>query len=410
MEISETIPKDVDLGDNEDLRIAMRAHAANDLTTAELFYRRIEKQHPQSSFVKYLLAHLLFDRRENIKEALTLIRASCDRAPDEVSFLLLQGKVLNELGLWDEAIVSFQKVIDVSPRLPDPYYYLKQPMVASGQTRDYVEILDAAQCRFPDLEVGRYEGFRADQARAIAHDVPSILLVTMPKSGSVYTTLRLSEELGAPQCRISLDLNPVDYIVPSWLDLFVAGGAVCQEHLDASQTNLDALTASGLDRLQIHVRDPRQATLSWVHHIETMVGENAYMRDLMSPALPSNYAELTLPEKIDWNIDNHLPGLVRWTEDWVNAADDNRSGIAMCFSCYEDFHEDEARFFSELLDFFGVRNVAITPIGEGDLANKAVHFRRGEVDEWRRAFSPLQIERASKAIPIALYERFAWSQ
>ena len=342
VELNEITSADVGPDANEDLRFAMRAHIDHDLSTAEIFYRRIAKSHPESNFVKYVLAHLLYDRRAHLDEALGLMHAVCTLEPENVSFHLLQGKICNELGLWDRAIDSFRSVVAEMPRLPDAYTNLKQPMFASGRTPELVEMLDAVQQRYPEIELGRYAGFGEDQRKAIARNIPSVLLVTMPKSGSVYTAARLSDELAAPLCRISLDLNPHDHVVASWAALFAKGGAVCQEHLDATGENLKALAMSGITRLQVHVRDPRQATLSWVHHIETMVGDQAYLRDLVSPALPDDYATLTFSEKINWNIDNHLPALTNWTAQWVRAAADNRHGIVMRFSCYEDFRTNQA--------------------------------------------------------------------
>ena len=313
MEINEIAAAQASVGDNADLREAINAHINQDLSTAEVYYRRILRKSPDSRFVKYVLAHLLYDRREHLDESLQLLRAITASEPNNLSFRLLHGKVCAELRQWDEAIVSFRTVNENSPRVPDAYTHLRRPMVVSGRALELVRILDDVQRRFPDIEVGRLSGFIPEQRAAIAREIPSILLITMPKSGSVYTAMRLSEVLDAPQCRISLDLIPVDHVIPSWVESFAMGGAVCQEHLDASTENLQILAASGVKKLQIHLRDPRQATLSWVHHVETMIGENAYLRDLLSPLLPDGYDEFLFSRKIDWHIDNHLPTLVKWT-------------------------------------------------------------------------------------------------
>ena len=310
VELNNIDSDNANIGDNADFRAALKAHHKQDLSTAEVYYRRIEKTHPESNLVKYVLAHLLYDRRENLDESLILLRAITAREPGNASFGLLRGKVCSEIGRWDEAIDSFRRVIEETPRLPDSYWYVTRPMIAAGRARELVDILDSAHRRFPEIEVGRHSGFVTAQRDAIDNGTPSILLITMPKSGSIYTATRLSEELGAPLCRISLDLVPKDHVVPSRAASFANGGAICQEHLDASDENLDAMVKAGIRRIQVHVRDPRQATLSWVHHVETMVGEESYLRDLLSPKLPAGYNELSFTEKIDWHLDNHLPALV----------------------------------------------------------------------------------------------------
>ena len=97
-----------------------------------------------------------------------------------------------------------------------------------------------------------------------------------------------------------------------------------------------------------------------------------------------------------------------WTSDWVVASSRNQRGIAMRVSRYEDFHRDQPAFFAKLLEFFGVSGVEITALSGDSLERNGLHFRLGEVDEWRRIFSAEQCARATEAIPEELRARFDW--
>ena len=93
---------------------------------------------------------------------------------------------------------------------------------------------------------------------------------------------------------------------------------------------------------------------------------------------------------------------------WVVASSRNQRGIAMRVSRYEDFHRDQPAFFAKLLEFFGVSGVEITALSGDNLERNGLHFRLGEVDEWRRFFSAEQCARATEAIPEELRARFDW--
>jgi hypothetical protein len=113
-------------------------------------------------------------------------------------------------------------------------------------------------------------------------------LVTMPKSGSLYLLMRFVEGLNIPPYHISLDLFPHDHLVPAWAEDLARGGAIAQEHLDASEANLDLLRRAGVTRIVVQVRDPRQAALSWTYHIDGITGERTSVRRLMPSAVPAD--------------------------------------------------------------------------------------------------------------------------
>ena len=101
-----------------------------------------------------------------------------------------------------------------------------------------------------------------------------ILLNTMPKSGSVYIWRELSRLLGLPIARISKTNWPVDHVVPSWAKAFSYSRTIAQGHFNPHESNVGHLLDNDLRKMIFHIRDPRQATLSWTHHIRSYLEKN----------------------------------------------------------------------------------------------------------------------------------------
>lgn len=297
--------------DSRDFAAACRAHIAGDLAMAELYYRQCLSRRPDHDLTRYFLSGVLYERGGAcMDEALNLIRLAADSAPHNAAIQFTRGNICTALELWHEAVDSYRCVIEAHPDMPDAYLRIKAPMLRSGRPDELVDLFDRAVRAYPRMALERTADFTERQAEARRRGIPPLLFVTMPKSASVYVLLRFAHGLGIPTCRVSLDLFPADQVIPSWAEGLAEGGAVCQEHVDASPANLARLRAAGLSRLVVHVRDPRQATLSWTHHLESMTGDRAYLGDLVSPPLPDDYRSWHFARKLDWNIEHHLPALL----------------------------------------------------------------------------------------------------
>lgn len=145
--------------------------------------------------------------------------------------------------------------------------------------------------------------------------LPPILVNTMPKSGSIFIVRCLSQGLGIAETKIAVSLFPDDLVIRDKLDDLALGNQVAQQHLPARDLNLRFLR-NRLNRMIVHVRDPRQATLSWLHHLDNFHAhrylEPACERGLeaVSPGLPEGYFERSLPEKIGHLLATHFPQLI----------------------------------------------------------------------------------------------------
>ena len=237
--------------------------------------------------------------------------------------------------------------------------------------------------------------------------IPPVLITTMPKSGTYYISRLFTQGLFIESRIVSHQYFPYDVIRQPELRVLAHGSMVSQDHFGASKINLVHI-AKHVDRMVVHVRDPRQAMLSYVHFLATPRFRRTEdeTRLFIYPPMPDDFYQLDLEARIDWAIENWLPLLVEWTEEWV-AAEETLDRPLIKFTRYEDLVADRDRFVRDLLEFFRIPlERYVPPRIERD---EEVHFRRGEVAEWMTAFTPKQAAAATAKIPSALATRFEWA-
>lgn len=238
---------------------------------------------------------------------------------------------------------------------------------------------------------------------------PPMLIITLPKSGTVYLQTKLSRGLDLQVGRVCSGAFGRDLINYALLDAFSHGNAIATSHLDPSLENLTMLKAKGV-RFVCHVRDPRGATLSMLHHI-LRYHADPHLRPLLAligPEQPSaDFYNSSLHDQIDWMIDHYLPRAVHWIEAWQYAFDSNSFVATHGLSTsYDDLTEEPDRLVERILRHYSIdeldfRDVAVS-------RDMSSHFRRGDDHEWREVFSPEQIARATKYIPSHLLRKFGW--
>lgn len=237
--------------------------------------------------------------------------------------------------------------------------------------------------------------------------LPPMLITTMPKSGTYYISKLFTQGLFIDSRIVSHQYFPHDVIRQPELRVFAQGNMVSQDHFGASKINLVHI-AKHVDRMVVHLRDPRQAMLSYVHYLATPRFRRAEEETqlFIYPPMPDDFYERDLEGRIDWAIDHWLPLLVEWTEEWVAAADTlDRPRIK--FTRYEDLVANRDHFVREVLEFFHIPvERYFSPHIEPD---EDIHFRKGELAEWKTALTPKQAAAATARIPVALAAQFGWS-
>lgn len=248
--------------------------------------------------------------------------------------------------------------------------FAAQPTMTTISIHDPLDNADALELRASRLNRG----------------LPSAAVITLTKSGSVSVGAILSSGFGLPTVTYSMITEAV---VPSWAWDFALGGACYVTHLRPTPAVVEQMKQAGIERVFVHVRDPRQAFLSWLHYAPSLWGERAAAE-----------LEQRFSAQFGWYLE-----AVDWVHGWSEAA----AALPIHFSTFEAFVADREAFIDRMVAAYGGdpehfdKDAATTRYEGVDY-----HLRRGEVDEWRRAFTPAQIERLNAALPAALADRFGW--
>jgi hypothetical protein len=234
---------------------------------------------------------------------------------------------------------------------------------------------------------------------------PSLLVISAPKSGTVYLNTVFQRSLGLRNVGLCNGYYPRDYVSIDRLHRFATdGNQVASSHLDPNPTNLHMLTTL-LPRWVVHVRDPRACLLSWVHHVRRLQKEGRHM-DLLrvTPTPPASVLNGTLTDCIDWHIDRFYRPLIAWIEAWVEVASASPNRVML--TEYAALHDDEEALCREIAAFVGYPPSSYRH--RAAARTMATHFRSGELHEWQHVFTRDQIRRTTAMLRPELCQRFDW--
>jgi hypothetical protein len=274
---------------------------------------------------------------------------------------------------------------------------------------------DAARDDVARLQAER-DGFEAAWRRTTvecaalrAQSLPGVLIVTMPKSGTVFCEAALTRTFGLRSHQVCGGGFPADRLDPAALAELAQGGRVAMTHADASPANRAALAARG-QPFVLHLRDPRAAMLSMLHHIRAYHADAALRPFLARIGIdfPPGFHEAGFAAQLDAMIACYLPALVAWTEAWLAALDTEAALAQLALvTGYEALAADSVAFLRTLCAHVGL------PIEGVDVTepprDARAHFRTGDDAEWRRVLTPAQQEDATAALPAALRARLGWA-
>jgi GNAT superfamily N-acetyltransferase len=234
-----------------------------------------------------------------------------------------------------------------------------------------------------------------------------LLFAVLPKSGSLYAFDTLAAGLSLDKVTICAHKFPQETINPQLVARLTVPGTICHTHADGRIGNLAPINTF-LERMVVHVRDPRQAMLSAVHFLNDLrVRTGASQVAGFGLPLPHDYFGLSLTEQIDFMIEHGLPEFVRWIESWLDAAANPLLRTRLLFTRYEDLHAAPGAFFQSILDFYEVswQSAQFEPPAA---VSGSRHFRKGMTDEWRSVLTSRQREAACALVPRRVLERFGW--
>lgn len=355
--------------------VAQRKHAEGATGIARKIYEQIATAAPDHAEAAVMLASLAYregresEGRAQLERGIDLARASVQRKPEDIA---ARAAVVNLL-------------------------------LASGRIGEAEAMIGTLDLALNPIRATAEE-FEARRAAGLGKGIPSIVITTLPKSASESIWNKLAEGLGIAQCYLSLGLFPDCCLIPSRVSAVGQGGVSTKEHIAPTRHNLATLKAAGINRIVVHHRDPRQATLSWAHFARDDV-----TRRLMAPLWrkimpPADVIARDLEGQIDWCIDRYMPFLIEFLADWRAVAADPAGGFKVLFESFEAFRGDADGYCERVLDFYEIPRERFA----ADAQAATIHLRKGEIDEWRSVFTAAQRERAWSLIPRDMADAFGW--
>lgn len=242
-------------------------------------------------------------------------------------------------------------------------------------------------------------------ARPIVETFPGILIATLPKTGTVFLQNSLCRGLGRPQLDVpSGGLFPYANIPHEAINRLKQQGAIFVMHCAPNRWNIVEIKER-LDRVVIHLRDPRQALISWTYYVVDLITKLDPVQGKHF-GIPDDYLNWDFPKQLDWQIENYYPYQIEWIQGWVNAAEEVSQKTKILFTTQEELATDQNAFFNRILDFYEIPRAAFTY--PSIPRQQDMNFRAGQVSEWKEKMSRPQIESVTRAIPTPLFERFGW--
>lgn len=207
---------------------------------------------------------------------------------------------------------------------------------------------------------------RDRQLAAMKRGVPPILIACMPRSASATLTYTLARAVDIPVLHISAGSFPNRFLVPSWLNMFLEGGAITQDHFAASDFNLGVLQGRGPRDIFVLIRDPRAAARSQAHHL-------ARGRDGGGEPLARRIERQC--------IENFIP----WLQAWIDCADNKKLPFRIHWLTYHEVCRDPGAILRKIAGVLGADNKTIAAFAYAhSLQEERMHFVDGHDDAWRR--------------------------
>jgi hypothetical protein len=207
---------------------------------------------------------------------------------------------------------------------------------------------------------------RTRQLAAIARGLPAILIACMPRSASATLTYTLARAVDIPVMHISAGNFPDRYLVPSWLDMFLEGGAITQDHFAANDFNLGVLRGRGSRDIFVLIRDPRAAARSQARHL----------------ARGRNGGGEPLARRIEQQCLTHF---MPWLQAWIDCANDQDQPFRIHWLTYREVCQDPGVILRKIGGVLGADNTAIAAHADThSLEEQRMHFVEGNDHAWQR--------------------------
>jgi hypothetical protein len=159
---------------------------------------------------------------------------------------------------------------------------------------------------------------------------------------------------------------------------------------------MSTLLASGIDKMVLHVRDPRATVHSWMHYFRERPGLRKRQSD--------EFYSLPDDEQLEYHIDTFFNYSIRWLGEWSDYLDKDPK-MKVLITSHEQLATDERALFQSIFDFYGIT----TEVLRFPFKDARRNYRSGSPTEWRTHTSQANITRMTELIPERFFLRYGWT-
>lgn len=222
----------------------------------------------------------------------------------------------------------------------------------------------------------------------------AIFFNSLPQAIDFYPTMGLYNFYKLTTFRVSEKTFPKDTIQIKAFERFVANPGVYINNgsVPPSRANTDLLTAS-LGKMILHIRDPRDALVSWVAYTDLHYNHPLTL-GLVYPVPPAEYWKWSYEKKVDWQIDHYYTYALTWLGQWAQFIG-SHSELQVLVTTFEKMATDPLEFFREIVAFYGTDSELFTPKDAPKLTREQFRATVDDIGQWRRKLTPEQQKRVT---------------
>lgn len=237
----------------------------------------------------------------------------------------------------------------------------------------------------------------------------AVFMNSLPQSIEYYITLGLMRYYRLTGFIASDKTFPMDTIrVPSIERLAkFPQSYINNAYVPPTQKNIDLLTAN-LGKMILHVRDPRDALVSWVAYTELQWTHPGTLA-LINPVPPKEYARWTYEQKVDWQIDHYYTYAMSWLNQWAAFLDANPH-LQVLVTKFEDMAVDPLQTFREVIAFYGTDPSLITEKDILPLTREQFRATVADIGQWKVKLTAAQQKRVTDMLNEKTASFFNWNK
>lgn len=234
----------------------------------------------------------------------------------------------------------------------------------------------------------------------------AIFLNTLPESAQYYLVKQLADFYKLQTFMVSKKTFPTDAINERTFTTFVQGkdDYITPASLPPTKYNINLLNAQ-LGKMVLHVRDPRDALVSWIEYTERHRNHPMTL-GLISPVPPAEYFGWSYSKKADWQINNFYTYSVKWLEEWTAFLTSNPQ-LQVLVTHFEEVATDPLHAFREIVAFYGTDPELLTEKQINALTKLQYNTDASEIGMWRNKLTPEQQQKITSMLPDQVAQFFS---